>query len=231
MATPPPTTLGERLAQLRRFLPPSFAALEPLLAGLAAQMAVVDGAAAGLVSTTTVEGAAGRWLELLASGAGISRADGEVDAALRARLRTPEAMLTRAALQEVLDQQLAPYAASGAALIEWFSPGAYAGRDAFTGLTRTRAWRSVAGVLPVGPAAWEGAFAGRAFGGRSAFAASFTGLAFTGLAWGGASAPAGPLAFCGVLPHPALAPSRAALARRRAAGVRAYLVLDTPEPR
>ncbi|MBL8616333.1 MAG: hypothetical protein JNM72_12030 [Deltaproteobacteria bacterium] len=222
---------AERLAQAMRFLPPAYAPLEPLLAAVAGSLATVEGAADLLAATSTVEGAAGRWLELLAAGAGLQRADGEVDAALRARLRTPEAMLTRAALIEVLEQQLAPYAAPPPTLLEWFDPGAWVGHDAYVGLARTRRWRTVAAILPVGPAAWEGAFAGAAWSGRAAFARSYVSLAFSGLAWTGAAAAARPAAFCGVLPHPAIAPARAALARRRAAGVRAYVVLDTPEPR
>jgi hypothetical protein len=224
-------TAAARLAQAMRFVPPVLAPVEPLLAAAAGGLAAVEGAAEDLARRSTVEGAAGRWLELLAAGAGLQRADGEVDAALRARLRTPEAMLTRAALVEVLEQQLAPYAAPAPTLVEWFDPGAWVGHDAFVGLARTRRWRTVAAVLPVGPAAWEGAFAGAAWSGRSAFARSYVGLAFTGLAWAGAPAAARPTAFCGVLPHPALAPARAALARRRAAGVRAFVVLDTTEPR
>lgn len=123
------------LAQLRRFLPPGYAAAEPLLAGLAAELAEVETAGDALVDATTVAGASGIWLTLLARGYGLRRATDESDASLRARLVAPEAQVTRAAILAAVNAILAEYTVEEAVLVEHWAAEGYADIDCWADQT------------------------------------------------------------------------------------------------
>lgn len=115
----------ELLEQLERFVPPEYAPLRPVLAGLAAMLVEAEETTDGLITSQTVGGAEGIWLTLLARGYGVDRATDETDSSLRYRLRNPEQQLTKAAILEAVNALLAEYTADEAELLEHWANGIY----------------------------------------------------------------------------------------------------------
>lgn len=119
------------LAQFERFVPPGLKPLRAVLAGWAAMMAAAEAAGDTLVTRVTLGGADGIWATLLARGYGIERADGEADASLIGRVRTPELALTKARLIEAANNILAPYTSESVILVEHWAAGEYYDDDAY----------------------------------------------------------------------------------------------------
>jgi hypothetical protein len=111
-------TTAQLLAQIERFGPRRYLAVRAILAGIAAQLAAADAVVESFATSSTVGGASGAWLTLLARGYGIDRAQDETDASLRDRLRDPVPLVTPAALLEGVDAILADYTATPARLVE-----------------------------------------------------------------------------------------------------------------
>lgn len=127
-----PTT-DDLVAQVLAFLPEAYQPLKPILAAGAAAAAEVLAAGEADASGSSVGGADGIWLDLLARGYGLRRRTGEDDTLLRGRLRAPEAKITRAAIQGAVDRILAHYEVVGTAR-EWWR-GGFLGVDAFAGVS------------------------------------------------------------------------------------------------
>lgn len=114
------------LIVLGRHLPTRFGAVEDALAGFAAAMAQASTAASDLEVSTTVAGAEGKWLTLLAKGYGVQRATGEEDATVRTRLQNVEDALTKDSILVAVNAILAEYTDEQATMIEWWeSDGAF----------------------------------------------------------------------------------------------------------
>lgn len=128
-------TTTEIAQEVARFMPPHVAIpLDPYLGGMAAAFAAAEAVNADLALSTTVGGAEGVWLDLVALGDGMRRQSGEEDADLRARLRTPVAAITVANLEAAANAILAGYGVSGAYIVEWFTDG-YADVDCYADST------------------------------------------------------------------------------------------------
>lgn len=84
-----------------------FWTLEPVFAGLAAQVHLLELTGELLVAGGLVGGADDIWLTLLAHGDGIDRATGETDADLRLRMRQPEKQVTPTAIEDRVNDLLA----------------------------------------------------------------------------------------------------------------------------
>lgn len=120
-----PRSTNQILLQLERQLPDWARPLRPHLAGIAAMLAHAEAKGAVFADASTVAGADGIWLTLLARGYGVSRALEESDAALRRRLRAPERQLTRTAILAAVDALLAEYTDAPAVMIEPWDEGYY----------------------------------------------------------------------------------------------------------
>lgn len=117
-------TTDQVLAQLERMLPPRYAASRAVLALYAAMIAkALQVAELDFIPSTTVAGAEGQWLTLLASGYGITRSTGESDASVRTRIRAIEDALTVSAIEDAVDALLADLTAVPCELVEhWHAP-------------------------------------------------------------------------------------------------------------
>lgn len=127
-------TTAEILLQLEAALPSWALPLRPVLAGIAAQVAQVEATGEALVDSTTVEGAEGVWLTLLAKGYGVHRSTAETDATVRLRLQAPPDQLTRPAVLDAANALLAALTATEATMIEPWDDG-FADRDAWADRT------------------------------------------------------------------------------------------------
>lgn len=143
-------TIDETLAQVLRFLPDQYAASSDVLSGLAAQMVQAEQTGEDLVTSTTVAGAAGKWLTLLAHGYGLERRTDEEDAEVRTRVRSPEGQLTVPAILERINAIIAPYSSGTAWIVEWWETGSYLDYDYYLGLDSRLpvAWNSFVLILP-----------------------------------------------------------------------------------
>ncbi len=116
-----PTTPAEQLEQILRRLPPRYSASEAILAGGASQIAQLLNVTDDLTATSLFGGADGAWLDLHAKSYGLLRSSGETDAALRERLRSIGASVTRSAILDAVDALLvARGTAVPAQMIEFF---------------------------------------------------------------------------------------------------------------
>lgn len=108
---------AELLAQFASFLPHQYCGAEPLAAGQAAAMSLVESAVDDLREQGTIGLATGIWLTLAAHGHGILRATAESDDALRIRMRSVDDEVTRPALLAFVNALLAP---DEAEMLEWW---------------------------------------------------------------------------------------------------------------
>lgn len=117
-------TTAQVLAQIEKLLPPRYAASRAVLSLYAAMIAKVQQVAElDFIPSTTIAGAEGQWLTLLARGYGITRATGESDASVRTRLLTVEDALTVSAIEDAVDALLADLTAVPCELVEhWQAP-------------------------------------------------------------------------------------------------------------
>ena len=147
------------VAQIRRWLPPGFVAMEPVLAGMVAPLALMEAQGEEFADSVTLEGAEGPWLSLLPRGYGIRRQDLEDDPAVRTRLRSPEDQITGPAILARVNALLEPYTAEEAILVEWWETGAYLDYSYYLGLDSrlSVSWHSFLVVIP-DLAEWEGAY-------------------------------------------------------------------------
>lgn len=96
----------------------------PLLGGYAAAFQAAEALGYDAAATTTIGGAEGKWLDLVAKGGGLTRAEAEDDASLRARLRSPDRGITRANLKSVVDDILAVAGLGECLILNWSDLGA-----------------------------------------------------------------------------------------------------------
>lgn len=124
-------TTAEVLTELRLYMPAHTAdPLDPLLGGVAAMFAQAESTNEALSLASTIGGAEGVWLDLIALGDGMRRQSGESDADLRTRLRTPIQAITKANLEAAANAILDGYGESGAYIVEW-ADGGFADVDAY----------------------------------------------------------------------------------------------------
>lgn len=122
------------LLQLERQLPDWMRPLRPHLAGIAAMLADCEQRGEQFADATTVAGADGIWLSLLARGYGVVRSTGETDASVRRRLRHPDRALTRRSILEAVNALLQDAGAGDAVMLEPWDEG-FADRDAWADRT------------------------------------------------------------------------------------------------
>ena len=126
-----PRTTAQIAAEYARFLPTHVSGpASPLLGGTAAAMRAAEAAGFSLSSTSTIGGATGKWLDLIARDHGTRRQSGEEDDALRARIRRPHLGITAANIKAQVDYLLASVGLGECAVIEWFN-GPYVDVDAY----------------------------------------------------------------------------------------------------
>lgn len=112
-------------AELARLMPTHLSGpADPLLGGYAAAFQAGEAAGYDGATTTTIGGAEGKWLDLVALGAGLRRAEGEDDATLRTRIQSPDRGITPDNLKAVCDAVLDGYGLGECAIVEWFDIGA-----------------------------------------------------------------------------------------------------------
>lgn len=162
---------AEIAAQGVAVLPPWALPLAPVIGGLAAELALVESTGADFANSSTVGGAGGIWLTLLAHGYGVDRATGEADASLQIRLRAPEDQATRPAILAAVNAALAPYTADEATMLEFWDDG-FADIDAWADRSvLCDRYNSFVLLLPlVGTALFGGTFADVDFADRDAYA-------------------------------------------------------------
>lgn len=207
-------TTAELLAQIERFGPRRYLAVRAILAGIAAQLAAADAVVESFATSSTVGGASGTWLRLLARGYGVDGAQDETDGSIRGRLRNPAPLVTPAAILAGVNDILEAHTATPARLVETIhGAGALTGTPDETiaviaGLSRLGAWNHFAVIVPRLGTPWGGG--------------SILGLldptrgAICGLGW---------LGLTGEI-HPAYFAIVAFLRRARAAGIRVTLVIE-----
>lgn len=197
-------TTAQLLAQIERFGPRRYLAVRAILAGIAAQLAAADAVVESFATSSTVGGASGAWLTLLARGYGIDRGPEETDAALRERLVSPAALVTRAGILALVDALLDAVGADPASMLEPWDEG-FADVDAWCDITRhCGEHNSFVLVVPL---------VGDQVGGASYLDHDYLDSdVFGGLAGE---------------EHAVYAAIRAAVMRARAAGIRATLAIDT----
>jgi hypothetical protein len=122
-------TTDQLLAQLERFVPPQLRPLRPVLAGICAMLRRGEIAADDFSLSSTIGGAEGIWLTLLARGYGVERATGESDESLRARLRNVEDKLTKTRILRRVNELLSEYTDEQAELLEHWANGFYFDND------------------------------------------------------------------------------------------------------
>lgn len=110
-------------AELARFVGPAYGAMDPLYGGMGAAFAASEAAAESLAGVLSIEGAEGKWLDLLGRGYGQRRAADEDDDAYRIRLRTPPGGVTRAGILDAVNALLTEYGAADAVMEEWWETG------------------------------------------------------------------------------------------------------------
>jgi len=154
------------VAQIERFLPPGFSASREILAGVAAALDRARQVNEDLALASTIGGAEGKWLTLMARGYGLSRATHETDVSVRRRLRNVEDRLTCQAILDAVNRLLEPYTATEAVLYEWFDEDGAFWLD-FDFLDDQRIlgeWNTFYLFVPLlGEAAWGDAFLDDAF--------------------------------------------------------------------
>ncbi len=112
-------TTEEALQQLLRLLPVRYQASSAVLAVYAAIFAkVLQVTELDVIPSTTVGGAEGQWLTLLAGGYGITRATGESDENVRERIRSVADALTVDAIEDAVDALMAELTAVESILVE-----------------------------------------------------------------------------------------------------------------
>lgn len=195
-------TTDELLERLEQFVPDSLRPLHPLFAGEAAALALAERFSSDAARAATWGGTESNWLSLHARSQGTRRRSAETDIELRARLRTPEAQLTRPAIQAGVDALMAEATADAALIIEWWeSP--YLGETFLGEDPEARLSGGPHSFLVVLPASVGEVGAGEAFLGEGFLGEGYIGVeedALIGLIAG-------------------------AVANRKAAGVRAWLVI------
>lgn len=118
-------TTSELLAEVEALTPEVLRGLRVLFAGGAAMISDAEELTDDLVSSSTVAGASGEWLDLLARSYGLRRGPGEADADLRVRIRNPDRKLTPGAILEGVNGLLAAYTATEAVLLEAWEDGPF----------------------------------------------------------------------------------------------------------
>lgn len=108
------------LTELLKFIPASVRAASPILAGWAAAANLAEQASSDLADNLLYGNAEDEWLDLLAAGAGLSRAPQETNISLRARLRVAPDALTRPAILAAVNALLLPLTATQAIMVEWY---------------------------------------------------------------------------------------------------------------
>lgn len=200
-------TKAEILEQLLRFLPPRFAAYSDVISGWAAGFETADELWEALAESTTIGGASGTFLTLLARDHGVKRQDGETDAGVRARMRTVNGQVTRPAILEAVNAVLSQYTEEQATMLEK-KDGPTLDHSFILGVSRlSDAHNSFVLVVPQ---------VGAAYGGKAVV--------------GGATIGGGPsplILGIGTSLHPVYPALRALVNRIRAAGVRASIAIDT----
>ena len=198
-------TTAQLLAQIERFGPRRYLAVRAILAGIAAQLAAADAVVESFATSSTVAGATGAWLTLLARGYGIDRGPEETDAALRERLVSPASLVTRAGILALVDALLDAVSADPAKMLEPWDEG-FADVDAYCDVTRhCGEHNSFVLVVPL---------VGDQVGGASYLDVDDY---LDSDVFGGLSGEE----------HAVYAAIRAAVMRARAAGIRATLAIDT----
>lgn len=149
-------TTAQIAGELAKYMPTHLSVpADPLLGGTAAAMQAAEAAGFTLSDLSTIGGATGKWLDLIAIGHGTRRQSGEEDAALRARLRRPHLGVTVSNIKAQVDYLLASVGLGECMIIEWFD-GPYVDEDAyldFVPVVADRAWFLV--VVPVAGTAPE----------------------------------------------------------------------------
>lgn len=119
-------TTGQLVEQAQNFLPPSLSGpLEPVLGANCASLALAEQAVSELHDLATLEGATGQWLDLHGQGQGLTRRDGEGDNGYRMRLRRPDEALTPNAILTGVNILLAPYTDTQAIMREPWREGPF----------------------------------------------------------------------------------------------------------
>jgi len=116
-------TTNEVLAQAMKFLPPRYQSIEEVIAGVAAIQAERESTAETFAEASTIGGADGTFLTLLAKGFGVNRALEETDDSVRFRLRNAEEQVTRASILSAVNTVLAPYTNDTATMLEPWEEG------------------------------------------------------------------------------------------------------------
>jgi hypothetical protein len=197
-------TTAAILAQLERFLPPRYAAYRDVLAGGAAGLAEADALWEDLADAATIGGADGVFLRLRARGFGIQAQGDETDASIRSRIRSVEGQVTRPAILAAVNALLAPYTATEATMLEPWDEG-FLDYDCYSDDTRLcDAHNSFVLVLPL---------VGDQVGGSSYIDDGYIDIDL----YVGASGEE----------HPVYEAIRVLVNRIRAAGIRAWMAIDT----
>jgi hypothetical protein len=151
------------LDEYERLVPSELRPLRPVMGGIAAQLAYAEAVVVEtLVGATTVEGAEGDWLVMMAQGQGLQKGANETDAQLRVRIQTPEGKVTRPAILDIVNEILATYTEDEAVMIEWWDEtelGSYADDEFYLGEGRAvGSYNTFTLVLPVVGTWPDGAF-------------------------------------------------------------------------
>lgn len=196
-------TTAQLLEQLQRFMPEHIGEpLAPVLGGVAAAFAEVEQAVDELVDDTTIGGAEEEWLTLRADDQGLARLPSETDAELRLRLRNPERQLTPGAILDAVNGLLATYTATEAVMVEWFYGSNFLGQ-------------MYLGQFHFAPSPLAFVIFVPRVGDVPNLTDSFLGVSYLGTTYLGSG---------GV--HIAYTQLGKLLARQRAAGIRAWIVVD-----
>ena len=120
----PGRTLAEIAVELSRFMPRNLSGpATAIIGGQAASMQAVEALGNDLAAETTITGADGLYLDLLARGRNIQRSSGETDDGLRARCRLFDLGITKANITAAANAILAEYTTSLAYTIEGWDDG------------------------------------------------------------------------------------------------------------
>lgn len=196
-------TTEQLLEQAQRLLSPVFAGpLDPVLGAFCASLATAEDSVDGLHDLATLEGATGQWLDLHAAGQGLDRRNGEEDTGLRTRLRRPDEALTPNAILTAVNILLAPYTDTLAIMREPWRDGPFWDQFFWDHEILSAGLLTFTVICPrVGTDPEDvGMYYDHSFYDRSFYAADAD--------------------------HPVYASIYELLQRARAAGIRAYLVID-----
>ena len=111
------------LAQAMKFVPPRYQAIVDVIAGVAAIEATRESTAETFAEASTIGGAEGSFLTLLAKGFGVNRGLSETDASVRFRLRNAEEQVTRASILSAVNTVLASFTSTEAIMLEPWEEG------------------------------------------------------------------------------------------------------------